>query len=83
LPDNRYYIFGCGGVGALAAAEGIPLLGEIPLVQAVAEGGDTGRPVAGRDSIVGEAFRGLAERLVEQVDRRNAERPATRKVEIK
>jgi ATP-binding protein involved in chromosome partitioning len=79
LPDNRYYIFGRAGAGALARAQGIPLLGEIPLVQAVAEGGDTGRPVAGRDSIVGEAFRGLAARLVERLEQRSAERPATKK----
>jgi ATP-binding protein involved in chromosome partitioning len=67
LPDNRYYLFGREGVKALAEAEGIPLLGQIPLVQAVAEGGDTGRPVAGLDTVTGESFRALAERLVERL----------------
>ena len=46
LPQNRYYIFGQGGCRKLAAEMGIPLLGEIPLVQSIAESGDAGRPVA-------------------------------------
>ncbi len=46
LPDHKYYIFGKGGCRQLAEKMGIPLLGEIPLVQAIAEGGDSGRPVA-------------------------------------
>lgn len=46
LPDNRYYIFGDGGGKRLAEELNVPLLGQIPLVQSVREGGDSGMPVA-------------------------------------
>lgn len=45
LPDNRYYIFGRNGGKRLAQELHIPLLGEIPLVQSIREGGDDGAPV--------------------------------------
>ena len=45
-PDEKYYIFGSGGGAAMAAKYGIPLLGQIPLVQSIREGGDTGTPAA-------------------------------------
>ena len=45
LPDNKYYIFGRGGGKRLADELHIPLLGEIPLVQSIREGGDTGTPI--------------------------------------
>jgi ATP-binding protein involved in chromosome partitioning len=37
LPDNRYYIFGRGGVERFASEEGIDFLGEIPFVLSAAE----------------------------------------------
>ena len=46
LPQNKYYIFGQGGCRKLAEEMGIPLLGEIPLVQSIAESGDAGKPAA-------------------------------------
>ena len=45
LPDNKYYIFGRGGGKRLAEELHIPLLGEIPLVQSIREGGDEGVPI--------------------------------------
>lgn len=45
LPENKYYIFGRGGGKRLAEELGIPLLGEIPLVQSIREGGDQGTPI--------------------------------------
>ena len=67
LPENKYYIFGPAGpegrVAALAAEQGVPFLGSVPLVQAIAEGGDSGEPIASRDSVTGEAFRELARAL--------------------
>ncbi len=70
LPDNKYYIFGPagaehGGVARLAREQGVPFLGSVPLVQAIAEGGDSGRPIATRDSVSGEAFRTVARALAE------------------
>lgn len=46
LPENKYYIFGKDGGKALAEELGIPLLGQIPLVQSIREGGDEGMPIA-------------------------------------
>ena len=46
LPENKYYIFGKDGGKALAAELDIPLLGQIPLVQSIREGGDDGTPIA-------------------------------------
>lgn len=45
LPDHKYYIFGREGCRRLSEQMQIPLLGEIPLVQSIAEGGDNGEPV--------------------------------------
>ena len=46
LPENKYYIFGKDGGKALAEELDIPLLGQIPLVQSIREGGDNGVPIA-------------------------------------
>lgn len=46
LPQNRYYIFGQNGGKHLAEELRVPLLVQIPLVQTIREGADTGEPVA-------------------------------------
>lgn len=46
LPENKYYIFGRDGGKQLADELGIPLLGQIPLVQSIREAGDEGTPIA-------------------------------------
>lgn len=46
LPENKYYIFGRDGGKQLAAEFGVPLLGQIPLVQSIRETGDAGEPIA-------------------------------------
>jgi ATP-binding protein involved in chromosome partitioning len=62
---KRYELFGSGGGATLAADLGIPLLGHVPLVNAVRQGGDDGRPVTAvdPDSETAEAFRAIAEKL--------------------
>jgi ATP-binding protein involved in chromosome partitioning len=71
-------IFGEGGGGRLAEAFDVPLLGRIPLVAAVREAGDAGRPiaVAAPASPVGAAFRELAERVLAALDGATAVVPA-------
>jgi len=65
LPENKYYIFGKEGAKRLAEEMNVPLLGQIPIVQSIREGGDNGRPVAlDEDSITGRAFLSLAASLV-------------------
>lgn len=46
LPENKYYIFGRDGGKHLAEDLGVPLLGQIPLVQSIREAGDDGTPIA-------------------------------------
>lgn len=68
LPENRYYIFGRDGVKNLAEEMGVPLLGEIPLVQGICESGDTGEPAAvDPDTLTGRAFDGLADNVVKRL----------------
>ncbi len=68
LPDNRYYIFGKNGGEAMAAKYGIPLLGQIPLVQSIREGGDCGEPVALSSRPDGLAFIDLAAKVAEAAE---------------
>jgi ATP-binding protein involved in chromosome partitioning len=62
---KRYEIFGSGGGQELADELGIPLLGQLPLVPALREGGDNGRPIAAvdLDNESAQAFRTIAERI--------------------
>lgn len=84
LPDNKYYIFGKDGGSRLANKMGIPLLGQIPLVQSIREGGDAGEPAAlDESSMTGLAFAELARKVVERVEIRNASMPETKVVEMK
>jgi ATP-binding protein involved in chromosome partitioning len=83
LPDNKYYIFGKEGCKQLSEVMDVPLLGQIPIVQSICEGGDQGTPVAlNETTIVGAAFKNLAEKMVAEVDKRNAILDPTRRVEI-
>lgn len=82
LPENRYYLFGEEGCKRLAEELNVPLLGQIPIVQSICEGGDSGYPVAlESDSVVGKAFNALASAVVESTNRRNSEKPATKAVD--
>ena len=82
LPDNRYYIFGREGGKRLAEELGVTLLGQIPLVQSICDGGDAGHPVALDDTASGLAFRLLTTEVINAVERRNDTQPATQKVEV-
>jgi ATP-binding protein involved in chromosome partitioning len=65
--DGRLYeIFGSGGGDLLAETLAAPLLGRVPLVPALREGGDTGMPitVSHPDSEAAQAFKTIAERIV-------------------
>ncbi len=67
LPDNKYYIFGRDGGQMMADKYGIPLLGQIPLVQSVREGGDEGAPAALEDGPLHDAMKACAEQIVRGV----------------
>ena len=83
LPENKYYLFGKEGGKRLAEELDIPLLGQIPIVQSICEGGDNGKPVAlNPDSITGQAFQKLAENVVKQIDYRNEHLDPTKRVVV-
>ena len=83
LPENRYYLFGKEGVKRLAGEMGVPLLGQIPIVQSICESGDKGEPAAvNTQTVTGAAFRSLAESVVTETEHRNREQPPTHIVEM-
>jgi ATP-binding protein involved in chromosome partitioning len=64
--DGKHYeIFGSGGGAELAAEIGVPLLGQLPLVLALREGGDDGRPITAvqPDSEAARVFHEIARRI--------------------
>lgn len=64
-PDEKYFIFGKEGGIQMAEKYNIPLLGQIPIVQSIREGGDEGEPAALSTRPDGLAFVALAEKLAE------------------
>jgi ATP-binding protein involved in chromosome partitioning len=62
---KRYELFGAGGGATLAADLGVPLLGQVPLVNAIRLGGDEGHPIIAvePDSETSQAFRTIADKL--------------------
>ena len=74
LPNNKYYIFGQGGCKKLAQEMNIPLLGEIPLVQSIAEGGDSGKPASlwsETETPESIAFMHMAEETIKEICKLN------------
>lgn len=65
-PEKRYYIFGEGGGAALAEEAGVDFLGELPIVPAVARGGDSGVPAAKSNPQIAEAFRKVCQNVVDK-----------------
>ena len=65
---TRYEIFGSGGGDELAGQLGVPMLGQVPLVAALREGGDNGDPitVSDPDSTASVAFDELAAKIIAQ-----------------
>jgi ATP-binding protein involved in chromosome partitioning len=72
LPNNKYFIFGSDGGKNLATKFGVPLLGQIPLVQGIRESGDSGLPAVMKGGILAEIFETLAETLAREIAIRNA-----------
>jgi ATP-binding protein involved in chromosome partitioning len=73
LPENKYYIFGKGGARKMAEQFELPFLGEIPIVQSIREGGDSGIPAVVDDEPISRAaFTELAQSVARNVAMRNA-----------
>ena len=67
-PEEKYYLFGKDGGTKMAQELEIPLLGQIPLVQGIREGGDSGEPVALGTRPDSLAFLDLARKLAASVE---------------
>lgn len=67
LPNNKYYIFGKGGAKKVAEEYDVPFLGEVPIIQSIMEGGDSGRPGSTFDERVEEVYREIADKIVGNV----------------
>jgi len=83
LPDNKYYIFGQNGGVKLAGKLGLPLLGQVPIVQGIREGSDAGLPMANdENSPIGKVFAEIADNVIREVDNRNENQDPTKKVKV-
>ncbi len=84
LPENKYFIFGKEGGKKLAEELKVELLGQIPIVQSIREGGDEGEPAAlNENSVTGNAFNEMAQKVMDVIEERNSNLPPTKIVEIK
>jgi ATP-binding protein involved in chromosome partitioning len=73
LPDNKYYIFGKGGGRKLAETFDVPFLGEIPIVQSIAEAGDLGKPITlDGNPLMDSIFEDIASKIAQQISINNA-----------
>ena len=82
-PDEKYYIFGKEGAIKLAEEQGVRVLGQIPVVMSICEGGDGGAPVALGDTMIAQAFIHVAHELIDAVEERNANKAPTQVVNVK
>ncbi len=79
--DNKAYeLFGSGGGQELANELEVPLLGQVPLVPELCEGGDSGRPivVADPNAEASKIFAEIAEKLAVELAPKRIYRPALR-----
>ncbi|MEJ7912528.1 MAG: Mrp/NBP35 family ATP-binding protein [Chitinophagaceae bacterium] len=73
LPGHKYYIFGKDGGKRLADEYDLPFLGQIPLVQSIREGGDSGVPaMMSDDADSKKAFTDFAGAVARSISMRNA-----------
>ena len=85
LPNNKYYLFGQGGGKQLAKLGNTMLLGQVPLVQSICDGGDAGKPaiIDERNPILAGVFTEIAKNVARQVALRKDLLEPTKKVEVK
>ena len=65
---NRHYLMGEGGGAKMAKALGLPLLAEIPMLQAIREAGDAGTPAALAKGPAADVFLKLARNVAIALD---------------
>ena len=72
---ERYYLFGQGGGEKIQREFDVPLLGQVPIVMAVREGGDMGKPIVMTEpqSEAAQAFIAIAAKAAQRVSILNLE----------
>ncbi len=85
LPDRRYYLFGQGGGELLARESETKLIGQIPMEEAVMQGGEAGVPAVLRDehAPMQKVWLDLASATQSLVEERNRQLDPTEIVRIK
>ena len=65
---------GNGGGRKLAESFNVPFLGEIPIIQSIAEAGDNGKPVAlNQNPLLDVIFGDIASKIAQQISISNAQ----------
>ncbi len=73
LPNKKYYLFGKNGGQQIADEFKVPLIAQIPIVEQVREGGDSGQPaVLKTGTLIAQAFDQLVQSTAQHVAMRNA-----------
>jgi ATP-binding protein involved in chromosome partitioning len=74
---QKHALFGSGGGAATAEKLGTALLGQVPLIGSIREGGDTGAPIVVADpqNPAAEVFRTIAQTLLDRLAKPAAPRP--------
>lgn len=70
MPDgSRQHVFGLGGGVKTAEDLGTQLLGDVPLISAIREGGDRGEPIVAREpeGAAGKAFSAIARAILQRL----------------
>lgn len=65
---NKHYLFGDGGGKRMAGLLGLPLLAELPILQAIREGGDSGAPAFVSDEVTAERFKALSGKVASALE---------------
>jgi ATP-binding protein involved in chromosome partitioning len=67
--DKKHHIFRQGGGKTLADNFNIPLLSQVPIIEAIAEGGDSGIPIvmSNPESPASKAYKNLAGKVAAQL----------------
>ena len=68
MPDgSHYHVFGSEGGARTAESLGVPLLGEVPLISEIREGGDAGEPASLTDpaGVAGRVFAEISQKLLD------------------
>lgn len=83
LPDHKYELFGSGGGQKLATIGETTMLGQVPLVMGVGQGGDSGIPaMAQTESIAKEYLESITSAFLQQLAIRQKDLPESQIVKI-